>query len=152
MISVTAADCKNKWASLQDHFRKKHREMSTAVSGQAAKKQRKWYLYDFLTFLIPSCSTGLTSGNLPNPDQDNQDENESLDDQTQETQSQNTQSSRYLPSDEHSLRPDVTPLRKKRPTHCSGKKNGMSGIDKEVINALREVQDEVPMDENECLF
>ena len=104
MISVTAADCKNKWASLQDHFRKKHREMSTAVSGQAAKKRRKWYLYHFLTFLIPSCSNGLTSGNLPNPDQDDQGENESSDDQTQETQSQNTQSSRYLPSDDHSLR------------------------------------------------
>ena len=28
----------------------------------------------------------------------------------------------------------------------------MSGIDKEVINTLRKVQNEVPMDENECFF
>ncbi|GFO37916.1 hypothetical protein PoB_006442100 [Plakobranchus ocellatus] len=54
-VFVTAADCKKRWATVRDHFRKKHGEMTMTMSGQAATKKRKWYLYDFLTFLVPSC-------------------------------------------------------------------------------------------------
>lgn len=152
MISVTVTDCKNRWASLRDQFKKKHREMSTTVSGQAAKKRRKWYLYDFLTFLIPTCSTGETSSNLPdigdllNPDQD---DNGSLVDQIQETQSQDTQDH---PSDDDSLVSDVAPLRKNRPIRCSRKGQDTSAIDKQVIDAFREAQNEMPIDENEHFF
>ncbi|KAL8571298.1 hypothetical protein ACOMHN_047565 [Nucella lapillus] len=71
-------------------FRRKHKEMTTTKSGQAATKKRKWHLYDFLTFLIPSCSTGATSGNLPQIIDEHEKTSASSDDETSRTSTPTT--------------------------------------------------------------
>ncbi|XP_072390316.1 uncharacterized protein [Diabrotica undecimpunctata] len=51
-LGVAANDCKQRWFSLRDQFRRALRSKKT-VSGQAAVKKRKWKYEDELNFLIP---------------------------------------------------------------------------------------------------
>ncbi|KAL8561249.1 hypothetical protein ACOMHN_047106 [Nucella lapillus] len=146
--NVTSAECKTRWASIRDHFRSKHKEMTTTKSGQAATKKRKWHLYDFLTFLIPSCSTGATSGNLPQIIDEHENTSASSDDETSRTSTPTTlQSDQGIAAALPKPRPAVP---QKTARSSSSKKDQLSIVDKEVLQALKEPEKD--MDENEHFF
>ena len=120
LFSVTSVACRSRWASLQDHFRRKHKELTTTQSGQAANKKRKWYLYDFLTFLIPSCSSGATSGNLSQIVDADEDRSTSSDDEI--TRSNSPLSVQSIETT-HSAPKQAYPRNQAR---CSRKKSSLS--------------------------
>ena len=126
--------------------------MTKTTSGQAASKKRKWYLYDFLTFLVPSCSTGVTSGNLQLDDEDNAassgDETSLNSPLTVQSDESSLPAENSLPH-ESSL-PAFSSARAKKPSRCSKRKEQLTAIDREVLQALKEPEKEI--DENELFF
>ena len=52
-VCVTEQTARKKWCTLRDYFVKQHKQMTTAKSGAAASKKKKWYLYDSMLFLLP---------------------------------------------------------------------------------------------------
>ncbi|XP_041361850.1 uncharacterized protein LOC121377817 [Gigantopelta aegis] len=124
-----------------NYFLKKYREYRSSTSGQAASKKKKWHLYDFLTFLIPSCSTGPTSGNL----QENEDDTATSGD---EEQSQNSPLS--MQSKDNSLAGQFK--KPQRRLKRNAQSAGMSAIDMEVLKALKEPEPQQQIDDNVMFF
>ena len=60
----TDQGARKKWTTLRDYFQKSHRQMTTTRSGSGADKQKKWYLYDSLLFLLPYIGDRATCSNL----------------------------------------------------------------------------------------
>ena len=60
----TDQGARKKWTTLRDYFQKSHRQLTTTRSGSGADKQKKWYLYDSLLFLLPYIGDRATCSNL----------------------------------------------------------------------------------------
>uniref|UniRef100_A0A6P7GL85 Uncharacterized protein LOC114339527 n=1 Tax=Diabrotica virgifera virgifera TaxID=50390 RepID=A0A6P7GL85_DIAVI len=59
----TADDCRKKWISLRDSFRKAYRKRRT-TSGQAAKQIRPWKFETVMSFIIPHIAERNQTSNL----------------------------------------------------------------------------------------
>ncbi|KAK5640218.1 hypothetical protein RI129_011029 [Pyrocoelia pectoralis] len=62
-LGVPANDCKQRWFSLRDQFRRVLKTKKT-VSGQAAMKKKKWKYADELSFLMPYFQERETISNI----------------------------------------------------------------------------------------
>jgi len=62
-------ECKKKWSSVRDQFRRTLQKRKTA-SGQAAVNNRKYKYEDILEFLLPHISERDTLSNVDNFEED----------------------------------------------------------------------------------
>ncbi|GFO04099.1 hypothetical protein PoB_003060400 [Plakobranchus ocellatus] len=115
--------------------------MTMTTPGQAAKKKRKWNLYDLLTFFGLPCSTGATSGNLQQNDGDSA---------ASSGEENSTRNPLSVHSDESSLPTTSLPTRVKSPRFSKKKNRQLSAIDRKFLHALKEPEKEV--DQNELFF
>jgi hypothetical protein len=66
---ISAAECKKKWTSLRDNFRKAIKKRQTK-SGQRAKTNRPWKYETNMNFLVPFIGEREQKSNLPNEPED----------------------------------------------------------------------------------
>ncbi|GFO16540.1 hypothetical protein PoB_004304500 [Plakobranchus ocellatus] len=73
-VSADDQGARKKWTTIRDYFQKTIRQLTTTRSGSGADKQKKWYLYDSLLFLLPHIGDRATCSNLSPEQQEEQSE------------------------------------------------------------------------------
>ncbi|GFO47959.1 transcription factor adf-1 [Plakobranchus ocellatus] len=73
-IGMDDQGARKKWTTIRDYFQKIHRQLTTTRSGSGADKQKKWYLYDSLLFLLPHIGDRATCSNLSPEQQEEESE------------------------------------------------------------------------------
>lgn len=122
--------------------------MKQSTSGQAATKKKKWHLYDFMQFLLPTCSRGASSSNLPNDEESNASQS---DDEAEHSQA--TPASPASPASfqsEESALPAVSNTQQRRKRKATTP--SASDIDLEILKAFKTPQEPQVVDENEHFF
>lgn len=132
---IAALECKKKWNSLRDNFRK-HLKKNKTTSGQAATKTKQWKHQEDLSFLIPflaeraqrsNIETAVADEELP-PDDDNSSINSAASSSTpfSETTFDSTRSQTSANSSSHAKR-QLPPMAQVLENYLLSKKQKVEG-------------------------
>lgn len=68
MPFFSGKEIQQRWTNLRTCFQRELKEQKKGISGQAAKKKRKYVYFDQLLFLVPVCEERETGSNLEPPE------------------------------------------------------------------------------------